>query len=95
MRTIQLELQDPLAEKLVSYQDRLVELLELGLQTWQEREGPAQPTDRERLLWVLTASGKVKIPQPYPGGRPYIRHTPVPITGRPVSELLIEQRGPL
>ena len=95
MHTIQLELQEPLAEKLVSYQDRLVELLELGLQVWLERERQEQPTDRERLLWVLTASGKVKIPQPYTGGRPYVRNTPVPITGRPVSELLIEQRGRL
>ena len=66
MYTIQLELRDELAEKLAPYHDRLIELLELGLQEWLEREQ-----------------------------QEHIRHTPVPITGKPVSELLIEQRGPL
>lgn len=46
---------------------------------------------RERLLQVLAASGKIEMPRPYTGEKPYVRHTPVPITGKPVSELIVEQ----
>ena len=95
MYTIQLELRDELAEKLAPYHDRLMELLELGLQEWLEREQREHMVPRERLLRVLAASDKMKMPRPYTGEKPYVRHTPVPITGRPVSELLIKQRGPL
>jgi hypothetical protein len=72
-----------------------MELLELGLQEWLEREQQEHIAPRERLLQVLAASDRMKMPKPYTGEKPYVRHTPVPITGKPVSELLIEQRGPL
>ncbi len=94
MTIIQLEISDKLAEKLKPYQDRLVELLELGLQTWQEQESPPQ-SERQRLLQVLAASGRVSLPKPYTGEEPYISHTPVPSSGKPASEIVIEQRGPL
>jgi hypothetical protein len=48
----------------------------------------------ERIHAVLAASGRVHLPKPYTGAKPYVRHTPVPITGQPVSEIVIEQRGP-
>jgi len=67
-------------------------LLELGLQEWLERERQERMVLRENLLQVLAASGKVVLPKPYTGKKPYVRHTPVPITGKPVSELVIEQR---
>jgi hypothetical protein len=95
MHTIQLELRDELAEKLAPYHDKLLELLELGLQEWLERERQKHLSPKERLLQILAASDKIKMPRPYTGEEPYVRHTPVPITGKPVSELLIEQRGPL
>jgi len=95
MYTIQLELRDELAERLAPYHDKLLELLELGLQEWLEREQQEHIAPRERLLQVLATSDNIKMPRPYTGERPYVRHTPVPITGKPVSELLIEQRGPL
>jgi hypothetical protein len=95
MCIIQFEVQDELAEKLAPYGDKLADLLELGLQVWLERERQERLTGQERLFQVLVASGKVKIPSPYTGEKPYIRHTPVPISGKPVSELIIEQRGPL
>jgi hypothetical protein len=95
MSTIRLEIPNELAEKLAPYQDQLPELLELGLQEWLERQQQERLALRKRLLQVLAASGKVEIPRPYVGEKPYVRHTPVPITGKPVSELIIEQRGPL
>jgi hypothetical protein len=69
-------------------------LLELGLQAWVAHEQQEQAAIREDLLRILGTSGKVAIPQPYPGTEPYVRHTPIPITGKPISELVIEQRGP-
>jgi hypothetical protein len=95
MSTIQLEVSSELAEKLRPYRDKLVELLELGLQQWQEREQQDQKVQQEQLLQVLAASGKVTLPQPYTGEKPYVRGTPVPITGKPVSKIVSEQRGPL
>jgi hypothetical protein len=95
MHTIQLEISDQLAEKLAPYHDQLPRFLELGLQTWLERERQERLSLRERLLQALTTSGKVTLPQTYTGEKPYVRHTPVPITGKPVSEIVIEQRGPL
>lgn len=95
MVTIQLEIPDELAKKLTPYRNQLLELLELGLQERLERERQEQRGQREGLLQVLAASGKVKMPKPYTGTRRYVRHTPVPITGKPVSEIIIEQRGPL
>jgi len=95
MVTIQLKIPDKLAEKLTPYRDQLSELLELGLQEQLAREDRERLNQRGRLLQVLAASGKVKMPKPYTGTRRYVRHTPVPITGKPVSEIIIEQRGPL
>jgi len=95
MYTMQLELQDELAEKLAPYHDQLPELLELGLQQWLERQRQERLVLREDLLKVLAASDKVTLPRPFAGEKPYERSTPVPITGKPVSEIVIEQRGPL
>ncbi len=96
MSTIQLEIPDNLAEKLAPYQDQLAELLELGLRAWQERVQRDHLAQQKWLLQVLAASGKVKIPSPYTAEKPYVRHTPITITGgKSVSEIVIEQRGPL
>jgi len=79
MSTIQLEIPEELAEALTPYRDQLVELLELGLRTQQEREQQERLNQRERLLQVLAASGKVTIPKPYSGEKPYVSHPPAPI----------------
>jgi len=55
MYTIQLELEDELAEKLAPYRDKLLALLELGLQEWLERERQESLALGERLLLILTA----------------------------------------
>lgn len=94
MTIVQLEIPDKLAEKLKPYRGRLIELLELGLQKWQEREQQRSQTEKEKIVQILAASGKVSLPQPYTGEKPYVRRTPVTITGKPASEIIIEQRGP-
>lgn len=94
MHTIQLEIPDELAEQLVPYEDQLPELLELGLKEFLERQEEERRVSREEIDRVLAASGMVTLPQPDMGEIPYIRQTPVPITGKPASEIVIEQRGP-
>ena len=92
MYTVQLELDDELAEELAPYRDRLPDLLRLGLRMWQEREGQQQASGHEHVLQVLAMSGQVTMPKPYGGEKAYVRHTPVPVAGKPVSEIVIEQR---
>ena len=94
MHTIQLDIPDELAEKLAPYHDHLLSLLELGLHAWLQNEQQERLALRERVHKILAASGQVTTPGPYASQKPYVRHTPVPITGTPVSDLIIEQRGP-
>jgi hypothetical protein len=94
MRTIQLDIPDELAARLAPYSDNLVALLELGLQTWMAHERQEHLALPEGILQILATSGKVAIPQPYTGPAPYVRQAPIPITGKPVSELVLEHRGP-
>ena len=93
MHTIQLDIPDELAERLAPYSDHLLALLELGLQAWMAHERQEHGAVREDILQILATSGKVAISQPYPGPEPYVRHTPIPITGKPVSELVLGHRG--
>jgi len=93
--TIQVKLREKQAQKLSPYRARLAELLDLGLQVWLEREDQQDRSSQEQLLQALAASSAVAVPQPYTGEEPYHRRTPVPINGKPVSELVVEGRGVL
>lgn len=92
MSTIQLEISDTLAQKLVPYHNELPQLLELGLQMWAKHEEKEAKKNQEYLHQLLASSGKVRVPTPYPIGQSFSRQTPVPITGESVSQLVIEQR---
>jgi len=48
---------------------------------------------REQIDRILAASGRVFVPQPATAFESDVYHAPVPITGQPVSEIAIEQRG--
>jgi hypothetical protein len=48
---------------------------------------PARPLSEEQLLQKMAADGRVTLPS-----RPLQRVTPVPCTGKPVSEIIIEER---
>lgn len=95
MRMIEVEVSSRLDEKLAPHRDKLPRILELGLQAWLEREQEERHTAQEDVLQLLAASGKVDLPEPYTVEEPYERRTPVPITGKPVSQIVIEQRGSL
>ncbi len=95
MTIIKLDIPDRLAEKLAPYQDQLTELLEIGLQKWQEQEQQNLDTSPEKLFQILATSDMVSLPKPYVDKQPYVDRTPVSTTGMPASEIIIEQRGSL
>lgn len=44
-------------------------------------------------LTTTATSSNITLPKPDPNANTYVRHTPVAISGKPVSEVVIEQRG--
>jgi len=52
-----------------------------------------EETVSAQIRHILAASGRVRLPLPESVTKPYVRHTPVPSTGQPVSAIAIEQRG--
>jgi hypothetical protein len=95
MHTIQLELEEDLAARLIPYRDKLPEMLELGLQALQEQEAESRKRARNRMLEVLSASPGIRVPEPPNGHGLYVRHTPVQAAGEPASQIVIAQRGEL
>ena len=97
MCKITIEISDALAERLSPYREQLPQILELGLMNLQAT-APRPDDLRERTLRVLMETGLI---QPLnlsryiqrPRNRP--RRTPLEIPGKPLSEIIIEQRGRL
>ena len=97
MVTIALELPDELAQRLTPLQDRLPEIIELGLRHWPETPSVA-PTLRQRVEQIWATTGLIVPLDPamvrrYPA--PQMPRTPVQAGGKPASEIIIEQRGRL
>jgi hypothetical protein len=92
MREITIEIPDQLAERLSPYREQLPQILERGLADL-ETASPRPDDWRERTIRVLMATGLVRMPET--SLRPRRRHTPIKMTGKPLSELIIEQRGQL
>jgi hypothetical protein len=95
MITIPLQLPEDLAKEVLPLQDRLPEIIALGLRQWRKR--PAL-TPRQQVEKLWDAAGLVTpIDLPLPGAEtaaPH-RHPAVRAGGRPASEIIIEERGAL
>jgi hypothetical protein len=95
MTMIQVNVPDELAQRLMKYRARWVEVLEAGLRAIE----PAQPgAERETemmqaVLQKLAREGKLILP--HPTLQPYQRHALLELSGKPLSEIVIEQRGEL
>lgn len=80
---------DELAQRLMQYRARWVEVLEAGLRTI---EPPQNDTETmQAVLQKLAHEGKLILPSPAP--QPYQRHPLIELSGKPLSEIVIEQRG--
>ena len=95
MITIPLQLPEELAERVLPIQDRLPEIIELGLRYWWRQPAPT-PRQRVEQLWEdqgLIESAK----QSHNHAQAIVRKRRAPILagGPSASEIIIEQRGTL
>ncbi|MBN1810992.1 MAG: hypothetical protein JXA14_04070 [Anaerolineae bacterium] len=99
MITIPLKVSEELAGRLLPLQNRLPEIIELGLRQLKAQSDVktevAPPTPKERVLAALASTGIVSLPEPAARSQPRDRHTPIPAGGQLASELIIEARGAL
>lgn len=97
MVTIPVQVSDELARRLIPLQDRLSEIIELGLRQMElgSSSEMAVGDSKARVLAALASTGVVTLPDPAERLDPHVRRTPVPSGGQPASEMIIEQRGPL
>lgn len=99
MATIQIEVSAELAERLQRYQDDLPRILEQGLRE-VEREPETQqsaPSTRQEILDALRSAGLVVESDPavvarYLAERRQRDSEPITVGGKPISELIVEER---
>ena len=100
METIQIQVSSELARRLRPYMSELPRILEWGLRH-VERETEAKsppPLTRADVLAALRSTGILVELDPaiaarYRPGSDRQRRTPVQVKGKPLSEIIIEERG--
>ncbi|MBN1887020.1 MAG: hypothetical protein JW850_03485 [Thermoflexales bacterium] len=96
MVTIPLRVSEELAARLKPLQNRLPEIIELGLRQVKAEEETEPESDRlalkAQVLQALLSTGLVSVPHATTRSRTRVRHTPVQASGKPASEIIIEQR---
>lgn len=98
MITIPVQLSNELARRVIPLQDRLPEIIELGLrQIKLDKQAEANYSQsKQQVLDAMAATGIVTLPQADAQRHPRVRHTPIVAGGQPASELIIaERRGEL
>jgi hypothetical protein len=101
METIQLEVSPELAQRLRRYPDKLAQILEWGLNTIEAEERPGAKNvspERQKILDALRATGLVleldrTLVARYQAGPDKSRRTPVYVKGKPLSEVIVAERG--
>ena len=102
METIQVEVSAELAERLRTHSNQLAQILELGLRCVEADEPPkvkSSSFERQKTLDALYASGLLlnldrTLAARYQAGTDTSRHTPVYVNGKPLSEMIVAERGP-
>ncbi len=102
METIQIEVSPELAQRLKSHPDKLTQILERGLHVVEAEKRPAATnvsSTRLQILDALRASGLMLELDPMLGERYRVganksRRTPVYVAGKPLSEIIVAERGP-
>ncbi len=89
-RVVQIEVPEELAERLEAHWARLPEVLALGLEALERQEEEC-PLRREEVLEILRRSPLMHVSDEYaPEQVP--EPTPVKLKGKPLSEIIIEDR---
>lgn len=97
MVTIPVQVPDRLARRLLPLQERLVEIIELGLRQIEDT-GQAEtdlPAAKLQVWAALKSTGIVTLPGTAIRPRSRLRHTPIHAGGPPASEFIIRERGTL
>jgi hypothetical protein len=99
METIEIELPTELVQRLRPYQDNLAHLLELGLRYLEEKDAVETESEADRQRRLMAALRKAGAIGPDPStiadylAQPKNRNRqPIKASGRPASEIIIEQR---
>ena len=92
---IQVNVPDELAQRLMQYRARWVEVLEAGLRSIEpaQHASESDATRMQAVLQKLANEGKLILSRPSP--QPYQRQSLLELSGKPLSEIVIEQRGEL
>jgi hypothetical protein len=95
MITIPLQLSDELARQVLPLQDRLTEIIELGLRQLRietdRTPQTGQSATQQRVLAALDSTGIVTLPR-LTGRSSRTRRTPIYAGGPPASEMIIAER---
>ena len=97
MTDLTISVPDELMEKLRPHLDELPRVLELGVKQMGQADSTKTLSDRERIFRLLAAKGiahpldKNLLPASV---LDHPRQKPLAILGKPVSEIVVEQRGP-
>ena len=102
METIQVEVSPELAERLRTHANQLTQILEWGLhyiEAEEKTENKSASLERQKTLDALRASGLLldldhTLAARYRSGVNTSRRTPVYVKGKPLSEMIIAERGP-
>ncbi len=105
MHTITLEIPDDLVETARQHQAELPRIVEQGLKrlNGKKRKRATKPktphelalAERARILQILAADEYISIPTLDPEISKQHDHPPIAIGGKPLSEIIIADRGPL
>jgi hypothetical protein len=94
MVTIPLRLPNELARQVMPLQDRLPEIIELGLRqvaaVWKAEAD--YPQAKQQVLDALASTGIVTLPTPAARRKTRVRRTPIQAGGPPASEMIIAER---
>ena len=94
MITIPVQLSDDLARRVAPLQDRLPEIIELGLRQIEvDKQAEAGYSRvKQKVLDAMASTGIVTMPRAAAQRKPRARRTPIVAGGRPASELIIAER---
>jgi hypothetical protein len=95
MITIPLQLPEDLAKEVLPLQDRLPEIIALGLRQWRKRPTLTARQQVERLWDAAGVVTPVDAVSPGAEAATQQRQPPVRAGGKPASEIIIEERGAL
>jgi hypothetical protein len=102
METILVEVSPELAERLRTHSSQLTQILEWGLHYIEAEETleiKSASLERQKTPDALRASGLLldldrTLAARYQAGAETLRRTPVYVKGKPLSEIIVAERGP-